>query len=198
MEDEVGDRVWFQNLVAVRARNEMLADEVRLCVTQEQRSKGVLGISQLKPSQGALLDMRGRLPIRFLFRIHMVGVPFRMAVAWVGEDTRIIDRFLALPGRFYTPPKVPAYVLELHASHFDKLTPSAEVSWELSGFEAWKGDESDLLSAEELLDEMVNTSRRKKISRIRVPSPVYDALPGEKTIKGIPVLPHAGEKILFE
>jgi uncharacterized membrane protein (UPF0127 family) len=198
MEDEVGDRVWFQNLVAVRARNEMLADEVRLCVTQEQRSKGVLGISQLKPSQGALLDMRGRLPIRFLFRIHMVGVPFRMAVAWVGEDTRIIDRVLALPGRFYTPPKVPAYVLELHASHFDKLTPSAEVSWELSGFEAWKGDESDLLSAEELLDEMVNTSRRKKISRIRVPSPVYDALPGEKTIKGIPVLPHAGEKILFE
>ena len=137
----MSNQICHQNLLAVSIQGELIAEGVRLCVSRKERKKGVLGITNLQPSQGALLDLRGRPPLRFLFGIHTVGVPFNLAAAWVGADSCIIDRFLAVPGRFYLPPRVPAYVLELHASHFEKLVPGADVTWTLSGVGGWKEDQ---------------------------------------------------------
>lgn len=51
--------------------------------------------------------------------IHMLFVPFPLAIFWLDEELRVVDKVLARPWRLAYFPKVAArYVLELHPAFF--------------------------------------------------------------------------------
>ena len=112
----------------------MVADEVIYADTPQLKKKGVLGKKDLKRSEGVLLDMKGRWGLSILHSIHMVGVPFPMAVAWLDISGEIISVQLAQSGRFYFPPGIStknAYILELSVHHLELLTRAKKISWKL-------------------------------------------------------------------
>ena len=76
--------------------------------------------------------MKDRWGISFLHSIHMVGVPFTLAAAWLDSAGEIIHIQLAQPGRLYYPPGIltkSAYILELSIHHLDLLNMSKKISW---------------------------------------------------------------------
>ena len=54
--------------------------------------------------------------------IHMLGVPFDLAVFWINSNLKVVDKVVAGAGKPAFFPKEPArYVLEVHASRIGEF-----------------------------------------------------------------------------
>ena len=123
----------MDNLIRVSADQVLVASKVVYDDTPELRKKGVLGRPALGTDEGVLLVMPERPGLSLLYSIHMFGVPFTLAVAWLDKNGQILDVKLAKPGRMYFPSGLftdTAYILELHSDHLAQLQKTIQIHWE--------------------------------------------------------------------
>jgi uncharacterized membrane protein (UPF0127 family) len=114
------------------AGERLIADQVIYADTPALRRKGLLGRESLDPGQGVLLVMPRRLRLSLLHTIHMFGVPFELAAAWLDEEGFILEARLARPGRMYVPPGILTgnrFILELHPEYLPQLRSGHRVRW---------------------------------------------------------------------
>lgn len=119
--------------VKVTADQKLIASKVIYADTAQLRKKGVLGKAALASSDGVLLVMPPRLGLSLFYSIHMFGVPFGLAVAWLDKDGNILHLKIARPGRMYFPPGFftdTAFILEVHSDHLPQLKKSTQIKWE--------------------------------------------------------------------
>jgi len=132
----------------------LIADQVICADTPALRRKGLLGRQTLDPDEGALLVIRctawgldlPRLGLSLFHSIHMFGVPFELAAAWLDEKGIILDAKHARPGRMYFPSpgedRCPGvlrcipfgvtrsrFILEVHPDHLHLLQEGHRVRW---------------------------------------------------------------------
>ena len=96
------------------------------------RGKGLIGRRDLSEEEGLLMELpasqQGRAHL--WVAIHMLFVPFPLAVAWLDRDGYVVHALLARPwGAYYSSPRPAWYTLELHASRLSPLTPGARIRW---------------------------------------------------------------------
>jgi uncharacterized membrane protein (UPF0127 family) len=123
----------MDKLVRIRADQEIIADKVVYADTRELRNKGVLGRYSLNLDEGVLLVTPRRTGFSLLHSIHMFGVPFKLAVAWLDKSGHILHLKIAKPGRMYFPPGLctdTRFVLEVHPDHYSRLEKSTQIQWE--------------------------------------------------------------------
>ena len=123
----------MDKLIRVSADQVLVASKVVYADTAQLRKKGVLGRPALGTDEGVLLVMPGRTGLSLLHSIHMFGVPFALAVAWLDKSGQILDLKLARPGRMYFPLGLftdTAYILEVHPDHFPQLQKTTKIHWE--------------------------------------------------------------------
>jgi len=119
--------------VKVTADQKLIASKVIYADTDKLRKKGVLGKAALASNEGVLLVMPPRLGLSLFYSIHMFGVPFELAAAWLDKDGNILDLKIARPGRMYFPPGFftdTAFILEVHSDHLPQLKKSKQIQWE--------------------------------------------------------------------
>jgi uncharacterized membrane protein (UPF0127 family) len=122
----------MDNLVQILIDGRMAADEVVYADSPQLKKLGVLGRKELKRNEGVLLVMKDRWGLSILHSIHMVGVPFSLAAAWIDSSGNIIHVQLAQPGKFYFPPGLltnSAYILEMGIYHLELLNKAKKISW---------------------------------------------------------------------
>jgi uncharacterized membrane protein (UPF0127 family) len=118
----------------------LIADQVICADTPALRRKGLLGRQTLDPDEGALLFIRctargldpPRLGLSLFHSIHMFGVPFELATAWLDEKGTILDAKHARPGRMVFPSGIftrSRYILEVHTDHLPLLQVGHRVRW---------------------------------------------------------------------
>ena len=123
-------------MIQVMADWKVIADQVVYADTYKLRRQGVLGRDKLETNEGVLLVSSTSICLSLFHSIHMFGVPFGLAVAWLTKDRKIIHSKLAKPGRMYSPPGFftkTSYILELHPEHYEILQGSTELYWEENG-----------------------------------------------------------------
>jgi uncharacterized membrane protein (UPF0127 family) len=126
----------MDKLISVSADQNIIADKVVYADTAQLRKKGVLGRHVLGADEGVLLIMPQRPRLSLLYSIHMFGVPFALAAAWLDKNGQILDLKLAKPGRVYFPSGFftdTAYILEVHPDHFPLLQKTTQIHWEVLG-----------------------------------------------------------------
>jgi len=123
----------MDKLIKVSADQVAIASNVVYADTPDLRNKGVIGRQVLGTEEGVLLVMPERPGISLLYSIHMFGVPFTLAVAWLDKNGQILDVKLAKPGRMYFPSGLftdTAYILELHSDYLSQLQKTTQIHWE--------------------------------------------------------------------
>ena len=123
----------MDKLIRVKADLNIIANNVAYADTAQLRKKGVLGRKILGRNEGVLLVMPCRTGLSLLYSIHMFGVPFSLAAAWLDKKGFILDLKLAKPGRMYFPPGFftdAEYILEVHPDHFPLLQKTKQILWE--------------------------------------------------------------------
>lgn len=121
-------------MIKVRVGRELVAEKVVLADNARLRKKGVTGRDTLAQNEGVLLVMPPRFGLSLLQSIHMFGVPFELAVAWLDAQGEILEARLAHPGRIYFPSGVytkARYILEVHPDHLPLLQEGSPVTWEV-------------------------------------------------------------------
>jgi uncharacterized membrane protein (UPF0127 family) len=82
------------------------------------RLRGLMFRSHLAEDEGLLLTI-GR-DSRADSSIHMLFVPFQLAVFWINSGMEVVDKVIAKPWRpAYFPARAARYTLEVHPHHFD-------------------------------------------------------------------------------
>lgn len=122
----------MDKLIRVSADQNLIASEVAYADTGQLRKKGVLGRLALGTDEGVILEMPERPGLSLFYSIHMFGVPFVLAVAWLDKNGQILDVKLARPGRMYFPSGLftdTAYILEVHPDHLPQLQKSTKIHW---------------------------------------------------------------------
>jgi uncharacterized membrane protein (UPF0127 family) len=119
--------------IVVYAGDGVLARDVIFCISGDSRRIGLLGRKALGPEEGALLKMpdgrRGKAG--FMTSIHMLGMRFPIAVAWLDEAGVVVHSALAKPWRpYYASPQKAWYVLEVHPDLLEKIPKGEKLSWE--------------------------------------------------------------------
>ena len=118
----------------LKAGDRPLADRVIYCSSSSSRREGLLGLSELKPREGILMQMpKSRQGKRGLVTsIHMIGMKFPICVAWLDERGRVVHSTVARPwGLYYGSPEPAWFVLEAHPSLEGDLQKGVLVEWEL-------------------------------------------------------------------
>ncbi len=114
--------------------NELLiARQVARAADRLGRGAGLIGRGDLAEEEGLLMELpayqQGRTHL--WVAIHMLFVPFPLAVAWLDREGTVVHAQLAQPwGAYYSSPRPAWYTLELHASRLPYLTPGARIRWE--------------------------------------------------------------------
>lgn len=122
--------------IRVMADQKVVADQAVYADTYQLRRKGVLGKDKLEINEGVLLVTSRTTCLSLFHSIHMFGVPFDLAVAWIARDGRVVHLKHTKTGRIYFPPGFftdTSYVLELHPDHCELLQGSTKISWEENG-----------------------------------------------------------------
>lgn len=93
------------------------------------RLRGLMFRKQLKAGE-ALILVEAR-DSRTTASIHMFFVPFPIAVVWINDLGRVVDKVLAKPWRpFYAPREPARYTLETHPGFLEKVAVGDEVVFE--------------------------------------------------------------------
>ncbi len=125
----------MDKIVRIKIDRDIAADNVIYADTNHLRRKGVLQREEMAENEGVLLVMPPRPGLFLFYSIHMFGVPFEIAAAWLNHRGEILDLKKARPGRIYFPSGFlthPTHILELHPAHLPQLRKAERVSWELS------------------------------------------------------------------
>ena len=86
---------------------------VKICSSFVCRLRGLMFRSSLDPDEGLLLQIPHES--RLDASIHMLFVPFALAVFWISSSLEVVDKVLAQPWRpAYLPARPALYVLEMH------------------------------------------------------------------------------------
>ena len=93
----------MDKLIKVSVDQTIIANNVAYADTAQLRKKGVLGRQTLDVDEGVLLIMPRRAGLSLFHPIHMFGVPFNLAVAWLDKQGAILHLKLAKPNGFYFP-----------------------------------------------------------------------------------------------
>jgi hypothetical protein len=93
--------------------------KVKYCATFSCRLRGLMFRPSLHPDDGLLLVEES--DSRINAAIHMLFVPFDLAVIWINSDMVVVDKVLAHPWQpVYTPRQAARYILEIHPARFDQ------------------------------------------------------------------------------
>ena len=108
-----------QRFVFVQAKEKKIdAPRVKYCASFLCRLRGLTFHPPLRTDEGLLLVF-GR-DSRVDSSIHMLGVSFDLAVFWINNDMKVVDKIVAGAWKPAFFPKSPArYVLEVHASRIN-------------------------------------------------------------------------------
>ena len=91
--------------------------QIMVCDTFGTRLRGLMFRRTLGTDEGLLLV--GARDQRLDSAIHMLFVPFDLAVVWINSSLEVADKVLARAWRgAYIPTQPAKYVLELHPVHF--------------------------------------------------------------------------------
>jgi uncharacterized membrane protein (UPF0127 family) len=100
---------------------------VRICDTFSSRLRGFMFQRHLGRDDGLLLVMER--DSRIDSAIHMLFVPFDLAVFWIDSNLEIVDKVIARSWRpAYIPSRGARYVLEVHPDLFPLYDVGAKVS----------------------------------------------------------------------
>jgi uncharacterized membrane protein (UPF0127 family) len=101
---------------------------VRICDTFSSRLRGFMFRPSPDLGDGLLLQMDSES--RLDSSIHMLFVPFDLAVFWINSRMQVVDRVLARSWRPAYVPAMPArFVLEVHPSRIDEYEPGQKVEF---------------------------------------------------------------------
>lgn len=93
------------------------------------RLRGLMFRKHLKAGE-ALILVEAR-DSRTTASIHMFFVPFSIAVVWINDAGRVVDKALAESWRpFYAPREPARYTLETHPEFLEKVTVGDELVFE--------------------------------------------------------------------
>lgn len=105
------DGVWLQVSFAQKPMDPPLW--LKVCRTFVSRLRGFL-FSAPPSFERGLLFYFSRAS-RWDSGIHMLGVPFPLAVIWLDSEQVVVDKRIARPGQIALIPRLPAqYVIECH------------------------------------------------------------------------------------
>lgn len=91
---------------------------VQFCDSFLCRLRGLMFRPHLNRDEGLMLVIRR--DSRADSSIHMLFVPFDLAVFWINSQMEVVDKALAKPWRLaYFPAKAARYTLEIHPGRFD-------------------------------------------------------------------------------
>ncbi len=94
---------------------------IRRCETFLCRLRGLMFRSSLPVDEGLLLEIPH--DSRIDASIHMLFVPFDLAVFWINADMCVVDKVIAKSWRpAYFPAKAARYTLEMHPDRFDDFS----------------------------------------------------------------------------
>jgi len=112
----------------------VLARKVVYCQSGASRRDGLLGRKELSLDEGILMKMPGGRQGKsgFLTSIHMLGMRFPIAVAWLDEEGCVVHSVLAKPWRpYYASSKPTWFILEIHQDHLGELISGSVLKWEV-------------------------------------------------------------------
>jgi hypothetical protein len=92
--------------VKQKRSGEVVAARARWCASFLCRLRGLMFRRSLQPGE-ALILVEGA-ESRATASIHMFCVPFAIAVIWINNAARVVDKVEALPWRPYYAPRAPA------------------------------------------------------------------------------------------
>lgn len=85
--------------------------------------------SRLQPDEGLLLSIQR--DSRIDSSIHMLFVPFDLAIIWINSELQVVDKLIARSWRpAYFPAKAACHTLEIHPDHFADYRIGDKVEFE--------------------------------------------------------------------
>jgi uncharacterized membrane protein (UPF0127 family) len=119
--------------VALKIGGRVIADRVIYCASSASRREGLLSLDRLERGEGILMEMPGsrRGKRGLVTSIHMLGMRFPIAAAWLDGNGRIVHSTVAKPwGPYYASPEPAWFVLEVHPDSIGDLEVGQVVTWE--------------------------------------------------------------------
>lgn len=108
-----------QILVQNKTRKIEAPPRIRYCDTFVSQLRGFTFRARISPDEGLILV--GRRDSRLDSSIHMLFVPFDLAVIWINSQMQVVDKVLAKAWRPAYFSKQPArYVLEIHPKRWEE------------------------------------------------------------------------------
>ena len=112
-----------------RTTGQILLSSARWGDSYFSRLRGLMFRSTLNAGE-ALIMVEAR-DSRTTASIHMFFVPFAIAVIWINNAGRVVDKVLARPWRpFYAPREPARYTLETHPDFLDQVVVGDEIVFE--------------------------------------------------------------------
>jgi len=119
--------------IVVYAGDDVLARVVIFCSSSDSRRDGLLGRRALGKEEGVLLKMTASRSGKagLMTSIHMLGMRFPIAAAWLDEEGVVVHSVLAKPWRpYYGSPGKAWYVLEVHPDLLGRIPMGKQLRWE--------------------------------------------------------------------
>ena len=119
----------------VAVDGEVLADNVIFCVSSDSRMTGLLDKREIGLEDGILMKMPGGRVGKsgLMTSIHMMGMKFDIAAAWLDEGGEVVHSVLAKKWHpYYGSPKPAWYVMELHPDHLNKVSVGKKLDFSIS------------------------------------------------------------------
>ena len=102
---------------------------IQRCESFACRLRGLMFRAHLAPDEGLLLGIAH--DSRIDSSIHMLFVPFDLAVFWINSELQVVDKLIARSWRpAYVPAKAASYTLEVHPDHFGDYSVGDKVDFE--------------------------------------------------------------------
>jgi uncharacterized membrane protein (UPF0127 family) len=123
-----------QSRLKIYSGDHLIADHVIYCSSHESRRKGLLGRSRIDPNEGILMEMPGLRKGKsgIVNSIHLLGMRFAIAAAWLDLDGKVVHSVLAKRWRPYYGTTHPSwYVLEVHPSKLSLLSEGTLLAWKV-------------------------------------------------------------------
>ena len=119
--------------LVLKVEGRVIADRVIYCASSASRREGLLSLDRLERGEGILMEMPGsrRGKRGLVTSIHMLGMRFPIAAAWLDGNGRIVHSTVAKPwGPYYASPEPAWFVLEVHPDLIGDLEVGQVVTWE--------------------------------------------------------------------
>ena len=115
-------------MLVVQRSGRILAHRVTLRRSFRERSLGLMFRREIDPEE-AMVFCLPRSGIREA-GVHMLFVPFPLALVWLDEGCRVVDRVLARPWQMGYRPTAPSrYFVEAHSSRLNLVQEGDRLTW---------------------------------------------------------------------